>query len=151
MKPPAKAHGTDPMISRPASRRFGVPRRQWTLAPTDLLMLAATRSLATAAVGSTPRKISAGVISAPPPMPVRPTTMPTPNATTRTDEGGAGQELVHAGSSAWVWKGRTGIRSSRQSSMVRPVVSMWTAASVGSSYGLEMPVNSGISPARALA
>ncbi len=35
--------------------------------------------------------------------------------------------------------------------MVRPVVSMWMAASVGSSYGLEMPVNSGISPARALA
>ena len=73
------------MISRPASRRFGVPRRQCTAAPTDLLTLAATRSLATAAVGLTPRKISAGVISAPPPMPVRPTTMPTPKLTSSTD------------------------------------------------------------------
>ena len=88
MKPPAKANGTEPMISRPASRRLGEPRRQCTLAPTDLLMLAATRSLATAAVGLTPRKISAGVISAPPPMPVRPTTMPTPKLTIEDGEGG---------------------------------------------------------------
>ena len=35
--------------------------------------------------------------------------------------------------------------------MVRPVVSTRTSASSGSSYGEEMPVNSGISPARALA
>src|SRR4051812_4608145 len=84
MNPPANANGTEPTISRPASRRLGEPRRQWTVAPTDLLMLAATRSLATATVGLTPRKISAGVISAPPPMPVRPTTMPTPKLTSRT-------------------------------------------------------------------
>src|SRR6478752_4876579 len=85
MNPPANANGTEPMISNPARRRLGEPRRQWTEAPTDLLMLAATRSLATAAVGLTPRRINAGVISAPPPMPVRPTTMPTPKATTSTE------------------------------------------------------------------
>ena len=61
---------------RPASAR---PRRP------DLLTDAATRSLATATVGLTPRKISAGVIRAPPPMPVRPTTMPTPKLTSSTD------------------------------------------------------------------
>ena len=41
--------------------------------------------------------------------------------------------------------------SPRASAMVRPVVSTRTSASCGSSYGEEMPVNSGISPARALA
>ena len=86
MKPPAKAIGTEPIISSPASRMLGEPWRQCTAAPTDLLTLAATRSLATAAAaGSRPRKISAGVISAPPPMPVRPTTMPTTKLTTRTE------------------------------------------------------------------
>src|ERR1700712_1022593 len=85
MKPPAKAHGTEPATSSAARRRLGEPCRQCTAAPTDLLMLAATRSLATAAVGSIPRTIRAGVISAPPPMPVRPTTMPTPKLTTSTD------------------------------------------------------------------
>ena len=73
------------MISHMASLRFGEPSRQWVAAPTLLFTDAATRSLATAAVGGTLRKISAGVISAPPPMPVRPTTMPTRNATMRID------------------------------------------------------------------
>ena len=85
MNAPANAVGTDAIISRPASWRFGLPTRQWTVAPTDLLTEAATRSFATATVGLMPRKISAGVISAPPPMPVRPTTMPTPKLTSRTD------------------------------------------------------------------
>ena len=72
MKAPAKANGTDPMISHIASSRLGVPLRQCTAAPTDLFTDAATRSFATAVVGLTPRKIRAGVIKAPPPMPVRP-------------------------------------------------------------------------------
>ena len=84
MNAPAKAVGTDAHISSPASRRLGLPTFQCTEAPTDLLTEAATRSFATAAVGLTPRKISAGVISAPPPMPVRPTTMPTAKLTSRT-------------------------------------------------------------------
>src|SRR5689334_10696066 len=84
MKPPAKANGTEPIISRPASRRLGEPVRQCTAAPTDLLTEAATRSLATATAGLMPRKIRAGVMRAPPPMPVRPTTIPTPKATRRT-------------------------------------------------------------------
>ncbi len=85
MKAPANAVGTDPITSHIASFRFGEPSRQWTLAPTDLFTEAATRSFATAAEGFTPRKISAGVISAPPPMPVRPTTMPTAKLTTSTE------------------------------------------------------------------
>src|SRR3954464_10242435 len=96
MNPPANANGTEPIISNPARRRLGVPRRQWTPAPTDLLMLAATRSLATAAVGLTPRKISAGVIRAPPPIPVRPTTIPTPKATTRTDRAAVVKRSLNA-------------------------------------------------------
>jgi hypothetical protein len=37
----------------------------------------------TVAASPTPRKISAGVISAPPPIPVRPTTQPTKNPAAR--------------------------------------------------------------------
>src|SRR3954447_6286458 len=84
MNAPANAVGTEAQISIRASRRFGLPCRQCTVAPTDLLTDAATRSLATATVGLMPRKISAGVIRAPPPIPVRPTTMPTPKLTSRT-------------------------------------------------------------------
>ncbi len=85
MNAPANAVGTDAQMSSPASLRLGRPTRQCTAAPTDLLTDAATRSLATATVGFTPRKIRAGVIRAPPPMPVRPTTMPTPKLTSSTD------------------------------------------------------------------
>src|ERR1700755_1900137 len=85
MNAPANAVGTDAIISSPARRRLGLPTRQWTAAPTDLLTDAATRSFATATVGLMPRKINAGVISAPPPMPVSPTTIPTPKLTTSTD------------------------------------------------------------------
>ncbi len=41
--------------------------------------------------------------------------------------------------------------SRRALSTLRPVVSTRTVASCGSSYGEEMPVNSGISPRRAFA
>ena len=57
--------------------------------PADDVLLVARRnpdgsirlSWLTAAAGFTPRKISAGVMRAPPPMPVKPTTIPTPKAT----------------------------------------------------------------------
>jgi hypothetical protein len=46
--------------------------------PTGFIAIAATRSDETAAVGVIPKKISRiGVMSAPPPMPVRPTVNPT--------------------------------------------------------------------------
>ena len=57
-------------------------------AVTDALreMAAAVRSAVTTADASpTPRKISAGVISAPPPIPVSPTTMPTTKPATTID------------------------------------------------------------------
>ena len=82
MNAPANAVGSDPTISQVAMPRCGDPSRQCTAAPVDLLTAAATRSFATADVGGTPRKISAGVISAPPPMPVRPMTMPMPKLVT---------------------------------------------------------------------
>src|SRR4051812_30422525 len=84
MNAPANAVGTEAHISSMANRRFGLPCRQCTVAPTDLFTDAATRSFATATVGLMPRKISAGVIRAPPPIPVRPTTMPMPKLTSRT-------------------------------------------------------------------
>jgi hypothetical protein len=51
--------------------------------PTGFMTALATRSLDTAASGWTPKNsTSTGVMSAPPPMPVRPTTMPIPKAAT---------------------------------------------------------------------
>jgi hypothetical protein len=55
-----------------------VPLRRWTAAPTGRISTAATRSLEIAVDGLTPKiRISIGVISAPPPAPVRPTSRPT--------------------------------------------------------------------------
>ena len=57
-----------------------MPRRRWTNDPTGFITALATRSEETAASGGTLKNsTSTGVISAPPPMPVRPTTMPIPN------------------------------------------------------------------------
>src|SRR6266404_871397 len=78
---PLKAPGIDPMQSHLTRPRWTVPRRRWTKEPTGFMMALATRSEDTAVSGGTPKKrTSTGVISAPPPMPVRPTTMPMPNA-----------------------------------------------------------------------
>jgi hypothetical protein len=75
---PRKAEGTEPTASQPTSRRLTVRRRRWTAAPTGRITTAATRSLEMAAVGVMPNmKISIGVISAPPPAPVSPTSSPT--------------------------------------------------------------------------
>ena len=66
------------MISHFARVMFGEPWRAWVTAPALLETAAAVRSAVTTAEAfPTPRKISAGVISAPPPIPVSPTTMPT--------------------------------------------------------------------------
>ena len=55
-----------------------MPRRRCTPAPNGRMTTAATRSLEIAAEGVTPNsRISIGVISAPPPAPVRPTRNPT--------------------------------------------------------------------------
>ena len=57
-----------------------MPRRRCTSDPTGFIMALATRSDDTAVSGATSKnRTSAGVISAPPPMPVSPTTMPIPN------------------------------------------------------------------------
>ena len=59
-------------------RRFTVPLRRCTAAPTGRISTAATRSLEMAADGWIPnRRISIGVIRAPPPAPVMPTSRPT--------------------------------------------------------------------------
>ena len=58
-----------------------MPRRRWTREPTGFITALATRSDDTAVSGSTSKKsTSTGVINAPPPIPVRPTTMPIPKA-----------------------------------------------------------------------
>ena len=58
-----------------------MPRRRWTTEPTGFITALATRSDETAVSGGMLKKsTSTGVISAPPPIPVRPTTMPMPNA-----------------------------------------------------------------------
>src|SRR6478752_3348684 len=74
---PKNAAGTEPRTIQPTRRRFTVPRRRCTLAPIGRISTAATRSLEIAADGLTPnRRISIGVISAPPPAPVIPTRKP---------------------------------------------------------------------------
>ena len=55
-----------------------MPLRRWTIAPTGRITTAATRSLEMAAAGFTENsRISIGVIRAPPPALVRPTSRPT--------------------------------------------------------------------------
>src|SRR5436190_10359678 len=75
---PAKAAGTDPTTSHLASGQCTVPRRKCTVAPTGFMMSDVRRSLDTAVPGLTPKNSTRiGVMSAPPPMPVRPTVKPT--------------------------------------------------------------------------
>ena len=70
--------GTEPATIHPTSRKLTVPCFMWTAAPTGRMTTAATRSLEMAAAGFTlNRRMSMGVISAPPPAPVRPTRKPT--------------------------------------------------------------------------
>src|SRR5262249_54194666 len=79
----ANAHGTDPIQSHLTRPSWTVPRRRWTNEPTGFMMAAATRSLDTADSGVMPKNsTNTGVMRAPPPMPVRPTTMPIPRAVT---------------------------------------------------------------------
>src|SRR5699024_2410858 len=79
---PRNAVGTEPSTSQKAICRLGFPLRQCTPAPMTLLTALTTRSLATAAVGGMPTRMSAGVINAPPPIPVRPITTPIARLTT---------------------------------------------------------------------
>src|SRR3954454_6834703 len=78
---PQNAAGTEPAHRAATSRRCTVPRRRCTTDPTGFMIAADTRSLDTAVSGGTPNSsTSTGVIRAPPPIPVRPTTIPTPAA-----------------------------------------------------------------------
>ena len=75
---PMNARGTDPRHSHSTSCLLTVPWRRWTNAPTGFMNRLTTMSLEMAVRGSTPKKnTSIGVMSAPPPMPVSPTMMPT--------------------------------------------------------------------------
>ena len=77
-KAPRNAIGTEPSDISPTRRRFTVPLCRWTAAPTGRITTAATRSLEMAAAGLTENsRISIGVIRAPPPAPVSPTSSPT--------------------------------------------------------------------------
>jgi hypothetical protein len=75
---PNSAPDTDPIMSQRTRPVCTVPRRKWMPPPMGFITTAATRSLDTAASGSMPKPITRiGVMSAPPPIPVRPTTKPT--------------------------------------------------------------------------
>src|SRR6516164_741041 len=75
---PRNAIGTEPSVISPTMRRFTVPLCRWTAAPTGRITTAATRSLEMAAAGLTENsRMSIGVIRAPPPAPVSPTSNPT--------------------------------------------------------------------------
>ena len=77
-KEPKNAIGTEPATIQPTRRRFTVPLNRCTAAPTGRIRTAATRSLEIAEDGLMPNsKISIGVIRAPPPAPVSPTSSPT--------------------------------------------------------------------------
>jgi hypothetical protein len=82
---PAKAAGTDPTVSQRTRAKLTLPRRRWTPPPTGFMITAATRSLEMAASGWTLNtSTSSGVMSAPPPIPVRPTVKPTSNPAAAT-------------------------------------------------------------------
>jgi hypothetical protein len=86
-KAPKNAIGTEPATIQPTRRRFTVPLYRCTAAPTGRIRTAATRSLEMAEEGLMPNsKISIGVINAPPPAPVSPTSSPT-TALPRTIKG----------------------------------------------------------------
>ncbi len=75
---PRKAEGSDPTINHLARATFTVPRRRCTPPPMGFMIKAATTSLETAASGWIPKmSTSIGVMRAPPPTPVIPTTEPT--------------------------------------------------------------------------
>ena len=70
--------GTDPVTIQRTRRRLTVPARRCTPAPIGRITTAATRSDEIAADGLMPNsRINMGVISAPPPAPVMPTSNPT--------------------------------------------------------------------------
>src|SRR5487761_109206 len=78
MNTPANAAGTDPTDSHATRPICTVPRRKWTAPPNGFMIADATMSLETAALGVTPNsRMRIGVISAPPPAPVMPTSTPT--------------------------------------------------------------------------
>jgi hypothetical protein len=80
-----EGRGTDPTISQRTRVKLTVPRRRCTPPPTGFMMTAATRSLETAASGWTLNtSTSSEVMSAPPPIPVRPTVNPTSNPAAAT-------------------------------------------------------------------
>ena len=75
---PRKADGMEPITSHFTSSLFTEPRWKCTLPPIGFMIIEATMSLDTAASGSILNSSTKmGVINAPPPMPVRPTTKPT--------------------------------------------------------------------------
>ncbi len=85
MKTPDAAAGMEPMANQRTSSHRTVLRRMCTPLPIGFMIMAATRSLDTAALGLIPnRSTRIGVMSAPPPMPVSPTVNPTSNAASVT-------------------------------------------------------------------
>ena len=86
-KEPTNAIGTEPQTIQPTRRRFTVFLDRCTAAPMGRITTAATRSLEIAEDGFTPKsRMSIGVIRAPPPAPVSPTSRPT-TALPRTMKG----------------------------------------------------------------
>src|SRR5256886_8695545 len=84
---PTNAIGTEPQTIQPTRRRFTVFLDRCTAAPMGRITTAATRSLEIAEDGFTPKsRMSIGVIRAPPPAPVSPTSSPT-TALPRTMKG----------------------------------------------------------------
>ena len=76
---PSSAPGHEPIASHSAMRGNTVPLRKCCQPPTVLVTAAYARSVPTATTGLMPNtRMSSGVISEPPPMPVIPTRMPTP-------------------------------------------------------------------------
>src|SRR5258708_32151117 len=74
---PARDGGPEPRTSQSVSRPCTVPSRRWRIAPNDLKIAPCTMSVPTANVGLKPKTITRiGVISEPPPIPVKPTIEP---------------------------------------------------------------------------
>ncbi len=69
--------GTLPAASRATRGQSTEPFQPWIAVPTILVMAVKSRSVPTAVAGWMPKKSRSGVISDPPPVPVKPTSTPT--------------------------------------------------------------------------
>ena len=152
---PTTDPGTLPLARASTTLRRTVPLRKWSQPDPILVTKLKTASEPTARIGGTFRtKIKIGNSRTPPPSPVIPIKVPTNKPikiVTAAVISDWEQDQDDPATPMKPSRSKCRMISCAASSGVRSAVLMTTSASLGSSYGSEIPVNSLMSPARALA